>query len=177
MADPCRVGRLNLPRDIGSAVSDAEAARLAELATDGTILEVGSWFGFSAVVMARVARTVHSVDWHRGDPHAGEQDTLAEFWANLKRHGVRDKVVAHVGEVAAVLPFLAAESFDGAFIDGFHTTEAVARDIELVLPLIRTGGFLAFHDYGRFGVREAVDALDLPVELTETLAVVRLDAR
>lgn len=164
-----------LPREIISAVSDGEAERLAELADGKTILEVGSYFGFSTVVMGLVARNVHSVDWHKGDEHAGASDTLAPFMANLARYDLVGKVIVHVGEVADVLAVFGEDSFDGAFIDGFHTTEAVARDIALVRPLIRPGGFIAFHDYGRFGVREAVDAMGLPVELTGTLAVVRFD--
>ena len=158
---------------ITSAVTDAEATRLADLARGRTVLEVGSWYGFSTVVMARVARVVHAVDWHRGDEHAGVRETLGAFWANLERYAVRDRVVIHVGLAEVVLPVLRARSFDFAFLDGFHETEAVDRDARLILPLLRPGGMLAFHDYGRFGVRPAVDGLGLPqVSLTGTLAVV-----
>ena len=89
-----------------SAVTDAEAARLADLARDRIVLEVGSWYGLSTIVMARTAAMVHAVDWHRGDPHAGKRETLTTFWSNLERHDVRDKVVIHVGRAEVVLPML-----------------------------------------------------------------------
>ena len=159
--------------EILSAVTDAEAAQLTELARGRTVLEVGSWYGLSTVVMARTARMVHAVDWHRGDPHAGKRETLTSFWSNLERYDVRDRVVIHVGRAEVILPMLRPRSFDFAFLDGFHETEAVDRDARLILPLLRPGALLAFHDYGRFGVRSAVDALGLPqVSLTGSLAVV-----
>jgi predicted O-methyltransferase YrrM len=158
--------------EITSAVTAVESHRLAELAKGKVVLEVGSWYGYSTIVMARVAKRVHAVDWHRGDAHAGERDTLATLWANLERYAVRDRVILHVGRAQDVLPVLRPGSFDLAFLDAFHTTEAVARDAALIRPLLRRGGMLAFHDYGRFGVKEAVDALGVPVSLTGTLAVV-----
>jgi len=124
---------------------------------------VGSWYGFSTILMAGVAERVHAVDWHRGDPHAGERETLTAIWSNLAEAGLRDKVVLHVGRTEDVLPVLRPASFTFAFIDGYHTTEAVAHDAQLVLPLLRPGALLAFHDYGRFGVTRAVDALKLKV--------------
>jgi hypothetical protein len=36
--------------------------------------------------------------------------------------------------------------FDFIFIDGDHTYEAVRQDFEQWLPLLQTGGFMAFHD-------------------------------
>ena len=158
---------------ITSAVTAAESERLEELARDRTVLEVGSWYGYSTVLMARVARIVHAVDWHRGDDHAGHRDTLGAIWANLGEYGLLDRVVLHVGRAETILPLLRPGSFDVAFLDGLHTTEAVARDAAMILPLLRPGGTLAFHDYGRFGVKAAVDGLGLrKVSLTGSLAVV-----
>jgi len=38
-------------------------------------------------------------------------------------------------------------SIDGIFIDGAHTTEALNIDIKWV-DYVKTGGIMAFHDYG-----------------------------
>lgn len=162
---------MTLP-DIPSSVSAVEAERLMELANGRRVLEVGSWRGFSTVAMAMVALRVHAVDWHLGDEHAGHDESLGPLMENLDRFRVRSKVVVHVGDAAHVLPLMPPGHFDLAFIDAFHETDAVRRDAELVLPLVHAGGRIAFHDYGRFGVKEAVDELGLAwIDLTETLAV------
>lgn len=163
--------------DIPTSVSALEAFRLRDLAKDRTVLEIGSWRGFSTVTMAHVAARVHAVDWHIGDEHAGHDDSLPQLFDNLGRYGVRDRVVLHIGASWDVVPLFPAGYFDFAFIDGYHTTEAVQRDAELVLPRLRTGALLGFHDYAdeRFGVTAAVDALEGVKwhSLAGSLAVVR----
>ena len=157
---------------IPTSMSAAEVARLAELATGRRVLEVGSWLGHSTVAMARTAAVVHAVDWHRGDPQAGWDETLHGFYDNLTLHDVRDSVVLHVGRAETVLPLFRTRSFSFAFHDAYHETEAVAADLHEIGRLVERGGLIAVHDYGLFGVREAVDAFGPLVELTETLAVV-----
>lgn len=154
-------------QDVESAVTQEEAQAIADASGGGLVLEVGSHYGRSTIALASVARLVHAVDWHRGDLHVGYADTLGIFLANLVRYKVQDKVVPHVGKIEDIAPVLRPRSFDLVFIDAFHEREAVARDGLLCLPLVKPGGTLAFHDYGRemvargvpFGVTAAVDAL------------------
>ena len=172
--------------DIPTAVSEEEIARLRELATGRDVLELGSWLGHSTIQMAEVARVLHSLDWHRGDDHAGHAETLAPFVENLKRYGVDEKVIMHVGLSDVILPLFRPGAFDFAFIDGFHTQEQCAKDAEAVARVLAPGSYLAFHDYGikpavdiPFGVTEAVDAFVADgkaemVGVVRTLAVVRL---
>jgi Methyltransferase domain len=151
------------------------------LAAGRTVLEIGSYLGFSTIAMAKVAKRVWAVDWHRGDLLAGLGDTLPSYWANLARAGVRSNVVTLVGDVAEILPRLQG-SFEFIFIDGDHRYEAVRRDIQLCLGFRPDGGPLALHDYGReeqpgstnrpFEVtRAATELLGPPSYLVETLAV------
>lgn len=49
---------------------------------------------------------------------------------------------------------------DFLFIDGNHEYEFIALDCKLWLPLVKPGGYVAFHDYNNVafaGVRKAVD--------------------
>lgn len=161
--------------DIRSAIKDDESARLAELAAGRRVLEVGSQYGFSTVLMARVAKVVHAVDWHRGDAIVGRNESLPLLWENVTRYKLRDRVVIHVGRSETVLPLLLPGSFDFAFHDSYHSAEAVAADVALMVPLLVPGSLLALHDYGRYGVAEAVDGLGFErVSLTRTLVVVRI---
>ena len=168
---------MSFPREIGSAVSDAEAAKLQELAQDRLVLEMGAHLGFSTVVLAQVATKVHSVDWHRGDASAGPGD-LAAYLGNLRSNGVEDRVVTHLGRFEDVLPLLGLWRFGLAFVDGEHDRGSVNRDISLALPRLRAPGWLAIHDYGRFEVAAAVDAWaaarNWKVEVIDHLAVVEV---
>lgn len=160
---------------IRTAVKPDEARRLADLARGRVVIELGAQRGFSAVTMSRTARIVHSVDWHRGDDHAGHWDTLPRMWSNLTLHEARDNVVLHVGRFADILPLFRPQSFEFAFHDAFHSTEAILADVELLLPLLVPGSLLALHDFGRYGVAEAVESLGFErVSLTRSLVVVRI---
>ena len=162
--------------DVASSLTEAECRRLAELARGKTVLEVGSWFGRSTIALASTATSVHAVDPHEGDADVGPLETLAPFVRNLKRYGARERVVVHVGRFEEVALLLAPRSFDLVFIDGFHRLEAVRRDTELALNILRDGGTLAFHDYGRpqFGVTEIVQSLEPRPDVTDSVAVVEV---
>lgn len=180
-----RTGMLEVPGQDATKAGDviqsfgttAEIVRLGELAHDRVVLELGSFRGASAVVMAKAgARMVHAVDWHQGDEHVGGQDTLCEMWHHLGRLDVRDRVVLHVGRFQDVLPLFRPESFDLVFVDGCHHATAVARDLKLALPLLRSGGKVACHDYGHWDVAGIVDEAHRrqgvgKLEVTDTLAV------
>ena len=125
--------------------------QLARLARGTVMLELGAHYGFSTIVLASVAEKVYSVDWHKGDIHAGVGDSWEAFNFNLQRYGVRDRVVICRGRFEAEVPELAEQGIicDGAFIDGMHDEESVERDLALALTVVRPGGFISFHDYGR----------------------------
>lgn len=131
----------------------SESAALVELARGKTVLEIGTFQGYSAILMSRVAKVVHTVDWHRGGHELGEQDTLATAWTNIQIAGAQN-VVLHVGRSEDVLPVLRGP-FELIFIDGSHEYEDVKEDIFLCY---RLGRQMLFHDYrGYPGVTQAVD--------------------
>lgn len=175
------------PEDILSAVTREECERLAELAKDGLVLELGAQFGRSTFALASVAKVVHVVDWHKGDEFSGESDTFHQFQSNLQRYRLTKKVVSFVCRNEVILPALKGIfEYDLAFIDSYAAREAVEQDLRLVRPLVRAGGVIAVHDYGdvpgvppgRFGVTEAVDGFVLQegarLETVRTLAVIHL---
>ena len=172
---------------IESWTTDAEAAELVRLAAGRRVLEIGTYKGFGAVLMAQAGATVWAVDWHRGDGDLGATDTLCGWWTNVRRHQVEDRVIGLVGRAETVLPMLRRHQWDMAFIDGYHEYEAVRRDIALAVPLVRRrGGLLVFHDYCHVwpGVVRAVDEMRAQLErwnavgwsVVDSLAVATLRA-
>jgi predicted O-methyltransferase YrrM len=175
---------ITVPDDIPTAVTAEEAAKLASLASGKDVLELGAWHGFSTIVLAQAARRVTSVDWHQGDGSlAAMGEAAADTWnayrANLARYGVAGKVDARRARFEDVLPEMARQGvlFDGVFLDAQHDAAAVQADLDMVLPLVRPGGWVAFHDYGRseatghpgFGVTQVADAFGV-AGVTDCLA-------
>lgn len=164
------------PHDVAGWLSEAEGRALGELAAGRLVLELGSCQGRSTICLAQTARCVHSVDGHRGDAHAGRQHSLLPLLANLRRYGVRRRVVMHIGRFGQVLPVL-APVFDLVFIDGRHDARSVQHDTEVAGRLLRRGGVLAWHDYGIYpAVRAVADVWArqqecVPQILADTLAV------
>lgn len=133
----------------------------------GQVIEVGSWEGRSTIEIAHAVYpdVVHCIDHWKGDVGLGnivekrarERDVYADFVANMDAATQGNYVVHRMDwrEYPWVQPirFL--------FIDGMHTYEEVAGNIEVALPMMVSGGVIAGDDlhkshHGRYGVLEAV---------------------
>jgi predicted O-methyltransferase YrrM len=156
-----------------TSITQAETAVLRELAaTAGEVVDIGSAYGYSAVVMAKAGTHVITID-----PHAGENpDTLAVLMGNLQAYQA-NTVTVSVGTSQEVLPRLPLGWFGLVFIDGDHREPSVIHDVEWALKLLRPGGVLAAHDLDEAtcpGVRAALDRLfDHPQPTVDTLFVHR----
>lgn len=157
-------------------LSDEEAEVLASLATNGLVMEFGSYTGRSTVAMAQTARLVVSIDHHRGSaehragltptnlaPHRilskGAIDTLPEFRHQLRLHKVEDRVIVVEGPVEVAAPLFRPFTWDLVFIDAAHDQESVMAHGRLGALLIRPGGQVVFHDAGHEGVARALNLL------------------
>lgn len=161
-------------RRILTAISRDEAAALRRLARGGDVLEVGSAYGFSAILMARAGAKVVTIDSHEGV----NADSLATLDANVRACGVAERVFPMTGRSIAALGLLlrSGARFDGVFVDG--GAEDTATDAACGWALLRPGGWLARHDYReeRSGlVARDLDTLfpDGPDEVVRTLWVKR----
>lgn len=160
--------------DVDGWLTPAEGHALRALSLGCDVLELGSYKGRSTVCVAQVARSVTSVDWHRGDEGCGHADTLAEFTANLEAHGVSDKVRVVLNRIEDVrFP----PAFDLAFVDASHDAEGAEVSTRVALASVRPGGLVVWHDWDAEGVRAGVAACGLqPTGFRETLAWVRVPA-
>lgn len=162
------------PHEIPGWLSPEEGQKLAELANGKRVLEIGSYCGRSTICIARTAQKVDAVDYFDGRGTPRPADTSEQFWANIERYGLMDKVESYHPDD---IPHF---EYDMAFIDGSHEKPDVQSDIRKCLPKLASGGFLVFHDYDepcQPGVTEAVEELlaaggELET-VTEHLAVVK----
>lgn len=95
-------------------------------------VEIGTWKGLTALVLARYFREVISIDT-RPDP---ERERIAQF-SRVKN--IRFLTAPDEGDKAAIL---AAENFDAAFMDGDH-----AHNTESDFALVQRCGRVLFHEY------------------------------
>lgn len=154
---------------ISTSVTAAETAELQRLALGGRVLEIGSAYGYSTVALAQVAERVVAVD-----PHTW-LNSLPALRANLAAYGVTERVEVRVGSVEHLFTGLEGPVFDGAFIDGDHSGQAVERDIRLAVALVKPGGWIACHDHGETtcpDVGPVCDRLIPGGKITDTLYVV-----
>jgi predicted O-methyltransferase YrrM len=154
-----------------TSITEAEMAVLRELAAEaGDAVDVGSAYGYSAVVMAKAGARVTTID-----PHAGENPgTLDTLMANLQAYQA-NTVTVSVGTSQEVLPTLPGGWYGLVFIDGDHREPTVTHDVQWALKLLRPSGTLACHDLDEDscpGVRAALDRLfDHPQPIVDTLFV------
>lgn len=140
-------------------------AAAIEGARTGHLVEIGTYLGKSAILLAGAARThgrkVVSVDHHRGseehqagweyhdpglvDPDVEMIDTLPGARRTLAKAGVEGDVVLVVGRSTEVAALMEAR-FGLVFIDGGHTDETAQGDYASWAPKVAPGGLLAIHD-------------------------------
>jgi len=121
-----------------------------ESGANESAVEVGTFSGENAVVMAQYFKSVVTVDpWANGydkDDHASNAD-MAEV---EKKYFERTKDLKNISHLK--LTSLEASgkfedaSLDFVYLDGDHQTDAVVADIDAWKPKIRKGGILAGHD-------------------------------
>jgi predicted O-methyltransferase YrrM len=133
--------------DIPGWMQPEDADKLYELAASsrGPILEVGTYHGKSAVLMAQ-AMIDHG---NHGPLFSLEVDkrSLMAAVEQARRHGVEARIVflrATLAAFARAYPWLRPAL---TFVDGDHRAFAVREDLDVLATLVPEGGVIAFHDF------------------------------
>lgn len=157
---------------ISTSLTQNEANALAYLASGKDVLEIGSAYGYSAIVMALAgAASIYAVD-----PHTWIHGSHEVMTSNVNAYNLSSVVTIRANDSFNVMPELVAEGrlFDLVWIDGDHEAPTVAHDVSLALKLLKPTGYLACHDYDEAtcpGVRVALDAWKPPTKIVDTLAI------
>ena len=137
---------------------------------DFTLVELGCFYGDSTVEFSRHAAKVYAIDsWEdaylQSPDVVNNPDRLENSMAEVEH--VFDKAVASHPRIAKIKapheqarPQFSDASVDVVYIDLEHSEEATGQAIDLWLPVLRAGGFMAGHDYVDLfpGVIAAVEA-------------------
>jgi predicted O-methyltransferase YrrM len=152
---------LEAVRDVEGWMTDAQARRLwaraSELAPPATVVEIGSYRGRSAIVLARAAAegvAVIAIDPHAGNDRGpreihgtaaeGEADHEA-FLANLAAAGVGERV-RHVRLPSQEALGAVEGAVDLLYVDGAHRYGPARADLKRWGDRVRPGGTMLVHD-------------------------------
>lgn len=135
----------------------AVAARARSENRRPVLVEIGSWKGRSTVCEALALANSGGGVLHAIDPHLdGEvEDTWGQLLANLSRTGT----APYVNPVRSTSHEARADfdqPVDMLFVDGSHGRAEVRQDIDDWVPLVRSGGVVAFNDPSHPGVHAAL---------------------
>ena len=151
-------------------------ADLITLTLPNTIIEVGTWYGQSALHMADLApqATIICVDtWlgaeefyttHAGTPdrdlmlRLGYPQAYYQFLSNVVHRKRADQIlpIPLPSSIAAKVLAFRGVTADLIYIDGSHDPEDVRRDIAGYLPLLNPGGTIFGDDINWPGMRETL---------------------
>lgn len=139
-----------------------------------TIIEVGSWQGLSANVMAQACKKLEQqakivcIDTWLGSVE--HQDTIGRVSGYPSVYKEFIEITKFLKNDDVIYPF-PISSTEGAcylkkkgvkadliYVDGSHEYESVLTDAKLYWELLAPGGVMIFDDYSWEGVKKAVDA-------------------
>ena len=126
---------------------------LARQAHPDRALEVGSWKGLSASIIARFVGTLVCVDTWRGADSTPEmakeaqnRDIKEVFLNNMTALGLMARVIPVQASSQHAVSFVKDNELDFVFLDGDHAYEAISNDIKAWIRKVRPGGILCGHD-------------------------------
>ena len=141
-----------------------------EMGTVHAMVEIGSFHGKSTVLIGNVLKNFHSrAKIYAIDPHngvVGDEDkkivaldpSLTAFTRNIEREKLNNNV-----ELIQDFSFNVnwEKKISLLFIDGLHDYKNVARDFNHFIDYVKSGGYIAFHDYADYypGVKTFVDEI------------------
>lgn len=114
-------------------------------ASDRPIIEIGSAFGGSALLLAAATDATRTLI-HSIDPETSTRDIMRFAF---QREGWLDRLKQHVqtsDEAAETLADRCRGQAGLVFIDGLHTEAGVRSDFEQYAAMVAPGGALVFHD-------------------------------
>ena len=125
--------------------------KIAVCAKPRTVMEIGSYRGYTALALARQLDPACRIVTVDADPRHGEAYRQGPYASRIERRICRTEPAGFADD--------APGSIDLLFIDADHTYAGVKNDTELLLNLVSPDGFVVWHDYvnsGKFSRKNGV---------------------
>lgn len=118
-------------------------AKIVACAEPRTLMEVGSFRGYTALTLARHMRDDAKLVTVDRYPEHGEVYRNTEIASRIERRVTQIESIAFSQDTPG--------SYDFIFLDAGHQYEEVKNDTEILLPLLSPTGFFLWHDYANWG--------------------------
>ena len=135
-----------------TAVREWLTARAQELGPSAFLVEVGTWKGDTAILLASGGGLVFCIDSFNGQGMSNVTDSLLDFTKNVAGR----RIVGLLGQSVPAAHLLPDRCADLVFIDASHDLTSVRRDIEAWRHTVKAGGYLCGDDWNLESVRMAV---------------------
>lgn len=135
--------RTNYPRMLSGAVQGRLLTMLVQMCGAKSILEIGSFTGYSATCMAYGIQSNGGGRLDALEINDELEDLMREGW---QRAGVQDIIELHIGDAKTTLAALKSEGsqYDFAFIDA--NKREYCEYYDLVIEMLRPGGVIVADD-------------------------------
>lgn len=130
--------RTNYPRMLSGAVQGRLLTILAEISNARSVLEIGTFTGYSATCLAYGLPEDGHIDTLEINDEL--EDLIREGWS---RAGVEDKITLHIGDARKTLATLEGP-YDLVYIDA--NKREYSEYYDLVFDLVRPGGLILADD-------------------------------
>lgn len=134
------------------------------LTKDMRMIEIGSYIGESTLIFANHFKEVVSIDPFVND--YDPNDAACRFapfdkvYSEFLRNTIPIPNIKSIRESSkTAFQFINNQQWDLVYIDGSHDLPDVWFDIENYKTIVKSGGFLAGHDYGWGNVRHSIGQL------------------
>jgi len=127
-------GNVLYPRMLSGHLQGQVLRMLAHMVRPTTILEVGTYTGYSALCLAEVLQPGGML--HTIDVNAELEEMVRSY---IGRSGMEDRITFHVGDARQVIPAIPGQ-FDLVFIDA--DKQNYANYFDLVIGRMRKGGII-----------------------------------
>ena len=151
-----------IPSWLGRGEALALAASCFSLPRDAVVVEIGSFLGKSAIMLAGARKQAGSGRVHCVDPFDASGDAFSvpvyreiasgdarplrhRFEANIARAGLTGWVEAHEGTAASVAAAWTAP-VDMLFLDGDQSPDGARLAYDSWSPFLKAGGIIALHN-------------------------------
>jgi predicted O-methyltransferase YrrM len=150
------------------------------------IVELGTWYGYSAICMGQAVKFLHEqFGGSKHNAYRGRVFTVDHYqdcfyssvFVTLEGYGVSEYVTQIAGYTSSVGHAWANAMVDLLFVDADHTYEGVLFDLRAWIPHMSPGGIIVLVMYPDKGVERALYDIEVSPELYGAWSWIRIPTK